>query len=211
MKNPWEEIRLEDYEAHMSLETVQQLQAMNRMMREQFACSAGGSVMILGVAGGNGLEHVAPERFKKIVGVDINPDYLKACEARYPTLRGILQLLCVDLTDRQKELPHADLLVANLLIEYLGYSCFQSVVQRVQPQYVSCAIQVNIDETFVSDSPYLHVFDRLEEVHHQMDAHELKAAMAEIDYTLVWQEAEQLPNGKVLIRLDFEIKDSKTV
>ena len=33
MKNPWEEIRLDDYENHMSLESVRQLQAMNGMMK----------------------------------------------------------------------------------------------------------------------------------------------------------------------------------
>lgn len=37
MANPWEEIRLDDYENHMSLENVYQLQVLNEMMREQFA------------------------------------------------------------------------------------------------------------------------------------------------------------------------------
>lgn len=36
MTNPWEEISLSDYENHMSLDSVQQLQVMNRMMKEQF-------------------------------------------------------------------------------------------------------------------------------------------------------------------------------
>ncbi len=34
--NPWEEIKLEDYEKHMSLDSVRQLQAMNKIMHEQF-------------------------------------------------------------------------------------------------------------------------------------------------------------------------------
>ena len=37
MTNPWEEISLDDYEKHMSLESVRQLQAMNAIMKEQFA------------------------------------------------------------------------------------------------------------------------------------------------------------------------------
>ena len=36
MNNPWEEIKLSDYESHMSLESVFQLQTMNQMMKEQF-------------------------------------------------------------------------------------------------------------------------------------------------------------------------------
>ena len=68
--NPWKKIGLSDYENHMSLESVQQLQALNRIMKEQFSNyellrkktdiheELHGNVMILGVAGGNGLEHI---------------------------------------------------------------------------------------------------------------------------------------------------------
>ena len=35
-KNPWEEISLSDYENHMKLDSVMQLQAMNEMMKDQF-------------------------------------------------------------------------------------------------------------------------------------------------------------------------------
>ncbi|MCR5126615.1 MAG: hypothetical protein K6B69_00785 [Lachnospiraceae bacterium] len=34
--NPWKEIRLSDYENHMSLDSVQQLQALNQVMKELF-------------------------------------------------------------------------------------------------------------------------------------------------------------------------------
>ena len=85
--NPWKKIHLSDYENHMSLESVQQLQALNRIMKEQFYTyemlhakpniyeKLHGSVMILGVAGGNGLEHITPEYYEKIYGVDINAEY----------------------------------------------------------------------------------------------------------------------------------------
>lgn len=61
------------------------------------------------------------------------------------------------------------MLIANLLIEYIGYECFQNVVKMTSSQYVSCIIQINEDSGFVSDSPYLHAFDSLEHVHHQME------------------------------------------
>ena len=48
MNNPWEEIKLSDYENHMSLESVFQLQTMNQMMKEQFYAYPVKSVMILG-------------------------------------------------------------------------------------------------------------------------------------------------------------------
>ena len=40
MGNPWETINLSDYEKHMSLESVYQLQALNEMMKEQLYSQA---------------------------------------------------------------------------------------------------------------------------------------------------------------------------
>ena len=56
--NPWETISLSDYENHMSLDSVKQLQAMDEMMKTQFEGYPVTTAMIFGIAGGNGLEHV---------------------------------------------------------------------------------------------------------------------------------------------------------
>ena len=205
MRNPWEEIDLSDYENHMSLDSVMQLQAMNSMMKSQFDSYPAKSVMILGVAGGNGLAHISCSRFSAIYGVDVNADYLKEVMLRYPHLESVLHCICLDLTRDSAALPHADLLIANLLIEYIGYDAFCRTVRHVSPAYVSCVIQINTDETqWVSDSPYLHVFDGLDEIHHQMDADTLTEVMRSIGYSLVSQSSEALPNGKALVRADYE-------
>lgn len=205
MKNPWEEIPLTDYENHMQLASVMQLQAMNEMMKGQFLIYPVSSVMILGVAGGNGLEHIPKDKFEKVYGVDINPDYLKEAVRRYPDLDGLLECLCIDLTKEaeQEHLPDADMVIANLLVEYIGYGCFQKAVKRVHPNYVSCIIQVNLDENWVSDSPYLHVFDKLEKVHCQMEESALEKAMLAIDYHVISTFKHPLPNGKKLVQIDF--------
>lgn len=97
MKNPWEEISLTDYENHMKLDSVRQLQTMNEMMRGQFNSYSVSSVMILGIAGGNGLEHIQQEKFELVYGVDINSAYLKEAARRYSYLDGVLKytvLIC---------------------------------------------------------------------------------------------------------------------
>nr|WP_321781121.1 hypothetical protein [uncultured Duncaniella sp.] len=68
---------------------------------------------------------------------------------------------------------------------------------------MSCIIQVNVDDGFVSDSPYLHVFDDLERVYHQMQEDELTDAMKAIEYCQCDKKEEMLPNGKKLVELDF--------
>lgn len=67
MLNPWENIALSDYESHMSLENVGQLRALNALMREQLFSRKVKSAMILGVAGGNGLEHIKIGDFERVL------------------------------------------------------------------------------------------------------------------------------------------------
>lgn len=204
MQNPWEEIPLTDYENHMKLDSVMQLQAMNKMMKGQFAAYPVSSIMIFGIAGGNGLEHIQKNRVKRVYGVDINFSYLKEVMQRYPDLDGLLQCLCINLIDETDKLPKADIVIANLLIEYIGYECFQKAVRQVNPKYVSCIIQINIEGNWVSDSPYVHAFDGLEQVHHQIEEHALEDTMLEIGYHSIKILEYMLPNGKKLVQIDFE-------
>ncbi len=204
MSNPWEEIALSDYENHMSLESVKQLQAMNSIMKKQFGSYPVLTAMVLGIAGGNGLEHVRSDKFEKVYGVDINEEYLKAVKERYKDLAGILECLHIDLISECGKLPHSELVIANLLIEYIGYEAFQKAVKRIGPRYVSCVIQINTgDAQWVSDSPYLHAFDRLDEVHCQMEENALITSMKDTGYRIILNESDPLPNGKALQRIDF--------
>ena len=204
MKNPLKEIPLTDYESHMKLDSVMQLQAMNKMMKGQFDTYPISSVMIFGIAGGNGLEHIQKDRFEKVYGIDINSTYLQAVVQRYPELGDLLKCLCINLIDETDKLPKADMVIANLLIEYIGYECFQKAIKQVDPKYVSCIIQINIENNWVSDSPYLHVFDDLEQIHHQMEEHVLKNTMYEIGYHPIKTLEYLLPNEKKLVQIDFE-------
>ncbi|MGN1397330.1 MAG: class I SAM-dependent methyltransferase [Streptococcus gallolyticus] len=204
MKNPWETIKLDDYENHMKLASVSQLQAMNQMMKGQLDYPVS-SVMILGVAGGNGLEHIQKTRFKKVYGVDVNQHYLDQTAERYADLADILDCRRVDLTADLANLPRSELVIANLLIEYIGYSSFQKIIQKVAPKYVSCIIQQNPQkDVWVSDSPYLHSFDCLDSVHHQIETSKLTETMSNIGYIKIKTSCYRLPDKKVLIQLDFE-------
>lgn len=63
--------------------------------------------------------------------------------------------------------------------------------------------QINTEEAWVSDSPYLHVFDGLEQVHHQMEEQPLQEAMLAIGYHAICTLEHALPNGKKLVQIDF--------
>lgn len=108
MSNPWESIDLSDYESHMSLDGVGQLQALNALMREQLFSREVKSVMILGVAGGNGLEHIKSGDFERVYGVDINPEYLAECENLNDFMRG---LGYIQNSQTETELPNGKRLI----------------------------------------------------------------------------------------------------
>ena len=202
--NPWEEISLHDYEEHMSLDSVRQLQAMDSIMKQQFEAYPVRTAMVLGVAGGNGLRHMDRDKYQKVYGVDINAEYLLETAKRYEELSGVLECVKLDLITECDKLPKAQLVIANLLIEYIGYEAFAKAVVRTGAEYVSCVIQINTDEkNWVSDSPYLHAFDRLDEVHHQMEETSVEDALGGIGYRRILRTSTELPNGKALVRLDF--------
>ena len=202
--NPWNEIKLSDYENHMSLESVNQLQTLNAMMRSQLQDYPVDTAVILGVAGGNGLEHVSPEKYKKVYGVDINGEYLKAAAERYAYLGDVLELLKIDVITEADQLPNADLLIADLIVEYIGEAALVEAVRQILPEYVSIIIQVNRDEkNWVSDSPYIHAFDGLDKIHHKLDEMWVAASMRGIGYKKGPRFSEELPNGKALVRMDY--------
>ena len=201
--HPWEKISLSDYEAHMGLDEVFQLQQLSEILRAQLCDYKVTTAAILGIAGGNGLEHVSTTGLKTVYGLDINAEYLAACKERYGHFGERLQLVRCDLSQPDACLPQAELIVANLFIEYIGLARFVSHIANTQPRYVTCVIQHNLGEQFVSHSPYTHVFDEIGALHSDIAEQSLTAAMEETAYDRVLRTAIALPNAKQFIRLDF--------
>jgi len=201
--NPWEQVPLGAYEAHMSAPKVGQLQALSQIMRRQLEKHLPKTVCVLGVAGGNGLEHIHPDRTHKVYGIDISTDYLNACAQRFAALGDTLTLQCMDLTDGASCLPQAELVIANLLIEYVGVERFAQLIASARPAAVCCAVQASTDAGFVSASPCAAALQCLNAVHKDVEPGVLTAAMARIGYMHTLQEEYLLPNDKRMICMDF--------
>jgi hypothetical protein len=78
MSNPWLGIPLGDYEGHMGSAEVGQLPVLAELFKCALDHCRPKSVAVLGVAGGNGLEQIDCSITKRIVGVDINRQYIFA-------------------------------------------------------------------------------------------------------------------------------------
>lgn len=100
-------------------------------------------------------------------------------------------------------MPKADLIIANLLIEYIGVDTFINHIKQLKPRYVTCVIQQNQDITFVSDSPYANDLADISKLHMDIEKSLLICSMKSANAKLALEKEYLLPNGKKFIRLEF--------
>lgn len=204
-EHPWCEIDLGVYEQHMSDAQVGQLQLLHEITAEQLSAYRPRTVGVLGVAGGNGLDLIDPHTTDAIYGYDVNQSFLDACAARFEsTLGGQLHLIATRI-DERLSIERVDLLIANLIIEYVGLEEFVAfAVANVHAIGVlSCVIQRNEGAGFVSSTKHSSSFDGLASISSDIDAAALTSALSAAAFVETVHRQHSLPNGKSLIRKDF--------
>ena len=125
------------------------------------------------------------------------------CKERFGHLEPMIELINIDLMREDCNIPKTDLLICNLVAEYIGYEALLRSVLKSKAKVASIVIQLNKQHNFVSDSPYLKNFQRLDEVHCIMEEKVLIKKFEQIDFVKKSKKTWDLPNGKQLIRLEF--------
>ncbi|MBI4870731.1 MAG: class I SAM-dependent methyltransferase [Candidatus Riflebacteria bacterium] len=97
---------------------VRQLQYLGEVFRETLATVRPGSLVVVGCATGNGFEHIPPET-ARVVGVDLNPDYLELARRRHSARLAGLELLATDLLRAGARVGRVDLVHCALVLEYV--------------------------------------------------------------------------------------------
>jgi hypothetical protein len=136
MTNPWLSIPLGDYEGHMNHPSVQQLRALSELFKHVVEHARPKSAAVLGVAGGNGLEHLDAAAVGRIVAIDINMQYLEHTRQRFDRFAqsAALELHCADLTIDRIRLAPVDLVHAALIFEHAGTDhALENAVSLVGP------------------------------------------------------------------------------
>jgi hypothetical protein len=204
-EHPWCGIGLDVYEQHMGDPRVGQLRRLHDITGEQLAAYPSRAVGVLGIAGGNGLDLIDVETTDAVYGYDINPDYLAACETRYRDDFGDRLHLIETTIDRSVTIERVDLLIANLIIEYVGVDEFVAFAAANARSIgvLSCVIQRNDAEGFVSSTDCASSFDALASVSSDIDPETLISAMSGGGFVALDRCGYPLPNGKALVRQDF--------
>ncbi len=202
--NPWLEIPLEDYERHMSHHLVGQSILLNSLTKKYLNEIKPETAVFLGVAGGNGLEHVDTNITRQVYGIDINPDYLETTFERYKHKITLLQLLNIDISKNNETICRADLIWAALVLEYTGIDsalafCTNNICKD---GHLIISIQSNNNKASVS-STGIESVKKVGELFVAVNPEDLSDKAAEAGYRLLSRKENVLPNGKSIISFHF--------
>jgi hypothetical protein len=205
MENVWNNIPLEDYELHMQHETVGQLDLLSDLTKKYLEKLNPDIVMFLGIAGGNGLEHIDNEVTSQVYGIDINQSYLDETKKRFKDKIPNLTLLNIDISSRAKEeITKANLIWAALIFEYVETdTCFEFINNNIQENgYLVVTIQENNGVTSVSQTG-IETIKSAGQIFRIVSESELLSSADKFGLSKIDFEENILPNKKSLKTYTF--------
>jgi SAM-dependent methyltransferase len=119
MRSPWLDIPLADYEGHMALPGIGQSQMLALQFSELLTQWAPASAAVIGCAGGNGFDRVRAAVTQRLVGIDINPHYIRELAYRYAAVIPDLDLHVRDIQKPVARIAPVDFIYAALVLEYV--------------------------------------------------------------------------------------------
>lgn len=199
MANPWLTVPLSDYEGHMRSSNVEQLDVLSELFARVLSVTRPASVAILGIAGGNGLEHIDSVLTKRIVGIDVNDDYLEAVRERYASLPG-LELHWLDLSKETLRLQPVQLVHAALVFEHAGIGqTLDNALSLVAPGGTMSVVLQRPSQTEAGVSPTaFSTLQNLKPHFTLIDPQWLKETLENRGLVLKEQTEHSLPAGKAL-------------
>ena len=202
--NPWLSIPLEDYERHMSHHLVGQSILLNSLTKKYLDEIKPETVLFLGIAGGNGLEHIDTNITRSVIGIDINPDYLNTAFTRYKHTIASLQLMNLDIVKNSESICKADLVWAALVLEYTGIDkVLEFCTNNISKDgHLVISIQSNNSKKSVSPTGIESV-KKAGEIFSIVNPEKLLSKAAKTGFRLIGKEENALPNGKSIITFHF--------
>jgi 2-polyprenyl-3-methyl-5-hydroxy-6-metoxy-1,4-benzoquinol methylase len=202
--NPWLDIPLEDYERQMAHYLVGQSTLLNDLTKKYLDEIKPDIAIFLGVAGGNGLEHIDNNITRAVYGIDINPEYLNTASKRYQPSIASLKLLNLDIVQHSETICRADFVWAALVLEYTGVDKVLefSTNNMRKGGHLVVSIQSNNNKQTVSPTGIESV-KKAREIFSIVNPETLLSEAAEKEYRLMGKEENTLTNGKSITSFHF--------
>jgi len=203
--SPWLDIPLADYEGHMALPEIAQARMLADEIESAVRQHAPSSVAIIGCSGGNGFERLIGTTVERIVGIDINPAYVAAAQARFGKQLPKLALYVADIQDALPDIMPTEMIFAGLIFEYVN---LRAAMYNLWPLCAPGGTLVAVlqapgaEAKPVSPSPYRSL-QRLAPAMRLRDAREVKDVAAEAGFAPATTRSLTSPSGKSFIVLSF--------
>lgn len=184
----------------MGPDGVDQLAPLSRAFAQVYAMLRPERLLVLGCATGNGFEHVDPAVTRRVVGVDLQPEYLEIARARHRRLGGALELVCRKAEDCSFEPGAFDLVFAALFFEWVDPARMLAAVSTwVAPGGMVCGIVqlASAGHAPVSSTAYASV-QCLREAMHLVSPRTLEALATENSLLPVRSWPIPVARGKML-------------
>lgn len=178
---------------------VKQLSALSELFTRALEVCVPDSVAVLGIAGGNGLEHVNHAAIKRIVGVDINDRYLDEVRRRFRRHPN-LELHCVDLSQDELRVAPVTLVHAALFFEHAGLGrALDNALSLVgRSGHLSVVLQApEGDQRSVTLTSFPSM-QTLAESFSLVDISHFRGLLEKQGFRLLTEELRPLPSGKRL-------------
>ncbi len=157
MRSPWLDIPLADYEGHMSLPGIGQADMLATQFAQLLGEWAPASAAVIGCAGGNGFDRINVGVTRRVVGIDINPQYIQELAYRYAASIPGLELYVRDIQQPVDRIRPVDLIYAALVLEYVDpVAVLRNLKSLCAPHGIlATVLQLPTDAgAVISDSPF---------------------------------------------------------
>lgn len=202
MDNPWTNIKAIEYEGHMK--SIKQYDLLNHIFKEQVSEHCFKKIGIIGIGCGNGLEHIKTDTV--VYGYDINRNFLNECQNLYGNLGYNLILRNIDLTLKEIKINTCDILIFNLVVEYIGKYNFIHIINKSRPSYISVVLQITCGkDNAISDSPYKNIFNNVSTIRTEVLPQDLTSMLELIGYQSQYSKTYEINSFKSFIRIDYSL------
>lgn len=202
MDNPWTNIKAMEYEGHMK--SIKQYDLLNHIFKEQVSERSYKTIGIIGIGCGNGLEHIKTDSV--VYGYDINRDFLNKCQNLYGNLDYDLILNNIDLTLKDVKINTCDILIFNLVVEYIGKHNFINIIKKNKPSYISVVLQITCGKNnAISDSPYKNIFNNVSTIRTEVIPQDLTNMLELIGYRFLHGKTYEINSFKFFMRMDYSL------
>ncbi|HOJ05827.1 MAG TPA: class I SAM-dependent methyltransferase [Bacteroidota bacterium] len=209
LPSPWHSIPLADYEGHMNLPEVGQAEMLADILERLLTRFRPVSVAIAGCAGGNGFERIPPET-QRVVGIDIDAEYIAAARVRHGTRFPRLELIVADLERGERLTDPVDFVYAALLLEYLDLNAGMRELRALcRPGAVlACVLQSPSALPSVTPTPFASL-SALQSRMHLVDIDALLATASRLDLRCIERNSIRLSSGKEFVTVVWVAEEEK--